>query len=31
MSQHNQGMARTRNNGLALRKGEFILFLDHDD
>jgi len=31
ISQDNQGMARTRNNGLALAKGEFILFLDHDD
>ncbi len=29
--QENQGMAATRNNGLALAQGEFIHFLDHDD
>lgn len=31
LKQHNQGMAATRNNGLALARGEFIHFLDHDD
>lgn len=31
VSQANQGMAQTRNNGLRLAVGEFILFLDHDD
>jgi glycosyltransferase involved in cell wall biosynthesis len=29
--QENQGMAQTRNNGLLVAQGEFILFLDHDD
>lgn len=29
--QDNQGMARSRNNGLAKARGEFIFFLDHDD
>lgn len=31
ITQENQGMAKTRNNGLTLAKGEFLLFLDHDD
>ncbi|HMU46627.1 MAG TPA: glycosyltransferase [Chitinophagaceae bacterium] len=31
VTQENQGMAKTRNNGLAMAKGEFLLFLDHDD
>jgi len=31
LRQHNQGMAQTRNNGLSRAKGEFVLFLDHDD
>lgn len=30
-TQVNQGMARTRNNGLKTARGEFVLFLDHDD
>jgi glycosyltransferase involved in cell wall biosynthesis len=29
--QENQGMAQTRNNGLKISRGEFVLFLDHDD
>lgn len=29
--QYNQGMAQTRNNGLRIAIGEFVLFLDHDD
>ena len=31
IKQHNQGMAQTRNNGIKIANGEFILFLDHDD
>lgn len=31
ITQANQGMARTRNNGLNVARGEFVLFLDHDD
>ena len=31
LRQENQGMAPTRNNGLALAQGEFVHFLDHDD
>lgn len=31
VSQTNQGMAQTRNNGLRMAAGEFVLFLDHDD
>lgn len=30
-TQVNQGMARTRNNGLKITHGEYVLFLDHDD
>lgn len=31
ITQANQGMARTRNNGLRIARGEYVLFLDHDD
>lgn len=30
-SQENQGLARSRNNGISYSHGEFIAFIDHDD